>query len=494
MDNQNTESQSTLDKVTSVLFRKLAAPIALTVGLAGCFNASGYRPLNKDEMDLRDEVRNAQYETDVGTLAKQTLAEATMTGDELVAKGEIKAYVTPEGYNALAQTFAANSVEGQALVELNNSNQYLSNLFSGAKITRHALRSLKSNVDSELFVRYAKMNREDMEAVADNLKNLSVSIAKIGVPQREALMKLNNADAAAMLDYNEKALRTINSLFTAIADTETHEGHLDKVCDAQKYSALILKSLTGHDQYGKIEGEGRQVLNKLLEQKAREVVGPRTDFAKEYCKNGTSLTLNDAYKDLLEKTYEEASDFGEASLETICNVYMGKALEMTKEARRQNYITTKQLLAVNRVVAKDFLDKMGTAAQDADADSVKVFKDILFPAIPGYSLVSMVLNFGGAFTNDSYSPEGKTPEAKYEKTLVDGNAINNGFQTRDNFPGSLKGYRVRFASASISTAMQIAAGIYFATKGGKGSDGGGSSAPATSSSGGDTITPGTGPR
>lgn len=491
MVNQNTDSKSTLDKITSVLFRKIT-PIALTVGLAGCFSPSGYRPLSQDEVDLRDEVRNAQYETDVGTLAKQTLAEASMTGDELVAKGEIKAYTTPEGYTALAQTFAAGSVEGQALVELNNSNQYLSNLFTGAKIRRHALRSMKSNVDSELFVKYGKMNREDIEAVADNLKNLSVSIAKMGVTQREALMKLSNTDVAAMLDYNEKALRTINSLFTAVADIETHEGHLDKVCDAQKYSALILKSLTGHDQYGKIEGEGRQVLNKLLEQKVREVVSPRTEFAKDYGKNGT--TLGEAYKDLLEKTYEEASDFGETSLETICNVYMGKALEMTKEARRQNYITTKQLLAVNRVVAKDFLDKMGTAAQDADADSINVLKDIVAPAIPGYSILSMILNFGGAFTNDSYSPEGKTPEAKLENTLVDGNAINNGFMTRDNFPGSLKGYRVRFASASISTAMQIAAGIYFATKGGKGSDDGSSASQATQSFGDDTITPGTGPR
>ncbi len=493
MNNQNTESQSTLDKVTSVLFRKLAAPIVLTAGLAGCFSASGYRPLNKDETDLRDEVRNAQYETDVGTLAKQTLAEATMTGDELVAKGEIKAYTTPEGYDNLAKGFAANSVEGQAIVELNNSNQYLSNLFSDAKIKRHALRSLKSNVDSELFERYAKMNREDMEAVADNLKNLSVSLAKMGVQQRQAIMKLNNADVASMLDYNEKALRTVNALFTAIADTETHEAHLDKVCDAQKYSALILNSLTGHNQYGKIEGEGRHVLNTLLEQKVRDVVPARTSFAKDYGhKDG--MTLKEAYTDLLEKTYKEATGFGEDSLETICNVYMGKALEMTKEARKSGNITTKQLLAVNRVIAKDFLDKMGTAAQDADADGIKVFRDIIFPAIPGYSLVSMALNFGGAFTNDSYTPEGETAEAKYEKTLVDGNAINNGFMTRDNFPGSLKGYRVRFASASISTALQIAAGVYFATKSDSGSNGGSSSSPATSSSGGDTITPGTGPR
>src|SRR5574342_139781 len=467
MVNQNTDSKSTLDKVTSVLFRKLNAPIALTAGLAGCFSPSGYRPLNKDEVDLRDEVRNAQYETDVGQLAKPTLAEASMTGDELVAKGEIKAYTTPAGYDNLAKGFAANSVEGQALVELNNANQYLSNLFSDAKIRRHALRSLKSNVDSELFVRYTKMNREDIESIAEDLKNLSVSLKKIGVEQREALMKLNNTDVAAMLDYNEKALRTVNALFTAIADTETHEGHLDKVCDAKRYSALILKSLTGHDQYGKIEGEGRQVLNKLLEQKVRDVVSARTEFAKDYGKNG--MTLGDAYKDLLDKTFEEASDFGETSLEKICNVYMGKALEMTKEARKNNYITTKQLLAVNRVIAKEFLDKMGTAAQDADADSIKVFKDILFPAIPGYSLVSMILNFGGAFTNDSYSPEGKTPEAKLERTLVDGNAINNGFMTSDNFPGSLKGYRVRFASASISTAVQVALGVYLATQSGKSS-------------------------
>jgi hypothetical protein len=491
MVNQKIESRSTLGNITSVLFRKIAAPVALTAGLAGCFSPAGYRPLSKDETDLRDEVRNAQYEMNVGELAKQTLSEAGMTGDELIEKGEIKPYKTPESFDSLAKGFAANSVEGQALVELNNANQYLSNLFSGAKIRRHALRSMKSNVDSELFVRYAKMSREDMEAVADNLKNLSVSLAKMGVTQREALMKLGNKDVAVMLDYNQKALKTVNALFTAIADIETHEGHLDQVCDAQKYSALILKSLTGHDQYGKIEGEGRHVLNKLLEQKVRDVVSARTEFAKDYGKNGT--TLNEAYKDLLEKTYEEASDFDEDSLETICNVYLGKALEMTKEARKNNYITTKQLLAVNRVVAKDFLDKMGTAAQDADADSIKVFRDIIFPAIPGYSLVSMILNFKGAFTNDSYSPEGKTPEAKLENTLVDGNSINNGFQTRENFPGSLKGYRVRFASASISTALQIAAGIYLATKGGSDSDGG-SGTSAAQSYGDDTITPGTGPR
>src|SRR5574342_1412728 len=92
--NQNTDSKSTLDKVTSVLFRKLVAPIARTAGLAGCCSRSGYRPLNKDEVDLRDEVRNAQYETAVGQLAKQTLAEESRTGDEHVAKREIKAYKT----------------------------------------------------------------------------------------------------------------------------------------------------------------------------------------------------------------------------------------------------------------------------------------------------------------------------------------------------------------------------------------------------------------
>ncbi len=493
MDNQNTRLPSTLDKVTSVLFRKLAAPIALTVGLAGCFNASGYRPLNKDDIELRDEARNAQYSMDVGQLALQNISESNMTDEELVSKGEIKSYATPEGFSNLAKGFTADSAEGKALVELNNSDIYLSNLFTGAKIRRHALRSLKSNADFEGFERYGKMSREDIEVVADNLKELSTSLKRLTFQNREALTKLNNADVAVMLDYNEKALRTLNDLFTSIADTETHEGHLDKVIDAQKYSALILKSTTGFDQYGVIEGEGRQVLNKLLDQKVRDVVSARTEFAKDYgSKDG--MTLKDAYKDLLDKTFDEASDWGESSLEKISNVYLGKALEMSKEARKSNNITTKQMLAVNRVIAKDFLAKMGTAAQEGNGDNINVLKDIILPAAPGYSLLALILNLK-ALDKDSYSPEGKSVESKYETTLVDGNSINNGFQTRYNVPGSLKGYRVRLASAGISTAAQIAGAVLYLSSIGKGGHGsGGSSAPATSSSGGDTITPGTGPR
>jgi len=505
MVNESTRSES-LENTASSLFgkfcKKVAVPALIATTAAGCFNATGYRAPREDEKELRQLIANTQYEMDAGEFAKQNFAEANMTEDELVAKGAVKSYKTPPVYAELAKKFTIDSTEGQALLELEKQNQSINNLFANAKIRRHSLRGLKHNVDFDGLESYAKMNQNDIDAVTDNLKNLSTSLGSMSKKHRDALKALGNKDVDAMAAYNEQGLKTLYRIFNAIADTETLEGHLKEVCDSQKYSADILKSTTGYDQYGMIEGEGRHVLENVIFTKkvgdkteprtVRDFVDPNTSFAKDYARKAET-TAKEAYEDLLKQVYEEALDPGESSLNTICNVHLGKALEMSKEAYKNNLITGKQFLAVNRVIAKDFLGKMGSGVQESDGDSLNILTDIVIPSIPGYSFVSMVLNLK-ALDKDKYSPDAANREEAYKTAVVDGNSVNNGFQTRYNHSGSLRGYRVRFYSSAISSGLQIAGGIvYFATKGSKSDSNGNGGGNAVTSFGEDDITPGTNP-
>ncbi len=460
--------------------------IALLGGTAAGCAAKNYFPIDPEDEQLHKEFMEFEYGQPVNSFAKESI-------EVLDAKGVIKPYETSAALKEAAGKFTATSTEGQAFVEMERQNKYLSQLFDGFKVNRYVLHSVQRNTDYEGWQSRGEMTKTDLENVLTSLKDLDTSLRTLTFDNRKALDAAlkDNKDYQEMRTYNERTLSSLNKLSVAIADGESVEGHLREVYDANKLSANIIRSTTGHNQYGDSKGEGAHVLEVLCNQKVKDVVSARSIFAKTY--SDPEMKIKDAYDDIMKNIWNEAKGWDDSSLHTISNNYLASALNMAKEARKNGLISNKQYQGVVRVITKDAIDKIGNAV--TETKGINAWRDILAPAFPGYSIVSMFLNAGTAFSKDTYRPRATDASEAYAEMLGYGNASKNGFATRWNYAGSTNPAVVRFTSASISTAMQVGAGIYLinASKS-KSSNGSAGSSGTPPVGGGEGGSPGTGPR
>lgn len=457
-----------LEHITRFLSKKVLLPLTAITAI-GC-NATGNREIRKDEIPFHQEYMNWEYgAASSKDIAKKVLETQPASNSQLPALSEdFKKLVDKE--------CPTSTPEGAAYVQLMNQNAAIADLLDSTKLRRVVLHDAAKNVDYEAFEQYGEANVENIETA---LKSFSLSLSNPNYEMRvQLLQKLgNNPEFEKILSYNEENLGALRQVYTAISDLETIEGNWNSVFDASDSASKITSALTGKDQYA----EGKQTLDKILAMKIKDCgFSQESEFMDEF-EGNPEMTLEQAYNQLLKQIDEEVSSWDDESRHEISNDYAAKLLEIVKEAYmhpKDGNLSKEQFQSAIRYVLRDI------ATKDVNGERVNritpkdrgfnLFKDIVFPALPGYSVIAMIANARTAFTQESYSPEAddEQEEAGLEESLVYGSRIRTGYQTRENFSGSTAIATRKFWSATISTAAQVGS-LYFLLKP-SGSSGGGS--------------------
>ncbi len=480
------------------------AAIAGLLGLAGCA-APGFRDiLDRDKPHAR-EMENHEFGGSAEDFSKQNI-------QEIIKATKLDLYETPTALKtAVKNNFRASGDEEvyKAFSEIEQQNQYLTDLFNSAKIRRYALKSVKRNVDYDGLEQYAKLSQRDIEKLEKVLGDLNVSLRRLDNPKRQKLDKIfgRNKQFQEMSKYNKESLEALNKLFISAADMDTLEGNLKRVVDSNAYSSDIQKSLTGLDQSDEDKGRGKKLLDKLLDDhEFGQIVSPDTDVADAYSDKGNSK-VRVVYDDLLAKIAKEAKSWdAEESLHTVCNDYLGKMLEITKEAyvrgkfgkvgksatNAERAQANEYFQAVNRVVTKQALDEVRDNLNTERG--LGLLYDVGLPILPGYGLVSALVNARRALSTDDCEPSEQDPAAAHAELLRKGKNIKYGFATRDFIAGTNYTAQVRFYSGSISTALYIGGLFLWNASRKDGSSGSAGSTQQVEIIGGETGGPGTGPR
>jgi hypothetical protein len=502
-DNNPGKTPDSLENITNNGFsrRKFLGWLAAgTLWATGC--TAPY--FHNEDYDEKIHAEIIKYEYD----GLDALAFNAENFGEIKGKATVQAYVNPQTLDVAANDKfktlpGTENLEMSAVYDaIKKQNEQINKIFEGAKINRYIVHSMKLNADVDLFEQYKDMTKEDADKVADALKDLDVHLKNVSYEQRQKLKGLlaANKEAETLFAYNENNLNRLNRMCVALSDINSIEGKLDMVVDANRYSANILRSTKGINQYDyeeqgkKVLGEGRTVLNALLDQKLGRICSARSKIAQSY--RDPEAKLAGVYEDIMKKIFERARDWDHEALHDITNDHLANALSMINEAYKRDALTKRQYQAAVRVVTKDALDKIGAAVPPERG--VNVLNDVLVPAIPGYSIVAMFLNARRAFSKDSFSADGSTAEGKYDrdsvagaKVLIYGNAIKNGFHNRENIAGSNSVSQVKFWSAAAGTAVTaLGASLYIWQKGKSDSSSSSSSPGVTDALGGETGGPG----
>ncbi len=509
-DHKETPSQpdDSLEQITtknSGGMTRRAAIVGL-LGLAGC-GAPGFRDLLDRDKPHAKEMENHEFGGSAEDFSKQNI-------QEIIKAVKLDPYETPAVLKtAVKNNFRASGDEDvyKAFSELELQNQYLTDLFNSAKIRRYALKSVKRNVDYDGLEQYAKLSQRDVEKLEKVLGDLNVSLRRLENPKRQKLDKMfgKNKQFQEMAKYNKASLESLNKLLISAADMDTLEGNLTRVVDSNAYSSEIQKSLTGLDQSDEDKGRGKKLLDKLLDDyEFGQIVSPDTDVADAYSDKGNSK-VREVYDDLLSKIAKEAKSWdGEESLHTVCNDHLGKMLEITKEAYvhgkfgkvgksatlAERAQANEYFQAVNRTVTKQALDEVRDNLNTERG--LSILYDVGLPILPGYGLVSALINANRALSKDDCEPEAEDPVAAHAELLRKGKNIKYGFATRDFIAGTNYTAQVRFYSGTLSTALYIG-GLFLWNASRKDSSSSGGSAGSTQQVeivGGETGSPGTGPR
>jgi hypothetical protein len=427
---------------------------------------------------------------------------ANQTIQEIIKAEKVEAWKTSKELDAAGNRIKDEDLK-EAFKEIKHQNEYLNQIFDSAKMQRYALRSTKRNMDFEGLESYGELTVQDIKTIEDALGNIKTSLDRVSFTERQKLDKLlgKNKQYKEMVEYNKRWLESLDKLYVSVANTETLEGHIDSVVDANLSSSRILKSLRGVDQSAEEKGAGKAELDKFLTSYTfGQVVDKRnTAVGKEYS-DSDLVQLKTVYDDLLTKIGKEASNWDkEDSKHTIVNDYLAKMLEIVKEGYVRGALgkgdkAKERFQTLNRVVTSQALDKVKEKINVSDDGNL--LRDVGLSIIPGYSLVAAILNAKRAFTKDDYEPTSEDPAKAYAEALQRGSRIKYGFMTRDFFAGTTYNARVRFYSGVISTAVQIGAGIlaWQLAKGNGGSSSGSGGASSVEVIGGETGGPGTGPK
>ena len=492
---EDSDSLEQITKKNSGGMTRRAAIVGL-LGLAGC-GAPGFRDLLDRDKPHAKEMEQYELGGSAEDFSKQNI-------QEIIKAVKLDPYETPAVLKtAVKNNFRASGDEDvyKAFSELELQNQYLTDLFNSAKIRRYALKSVKRNVDYEGLEQYAKLSQRDVEKLEKVLGDLNVSLRRLENSKRQKLDKMfgKNKQFQEMAKYNKASLESLNKLLISAADMDTLEGNLTRVVDSNACSSEIQKSLTGLDQSDEDKGRGKKLLDKLLDDyKFGQIVSPDTDVADAYSDKGNSK-VREVYDDLLSKIAKEAKSWdAEESLHTVCNDYLAKMLEITKEAYVRGKFgkgkeANERFQAVNRVVTRDALytvrEKLNTER------GLNALYDIGLSILPGYSLVAAIFNARRALSKDDCEPDAQDPAAAHAELIRKGKHIKYGFATRDFIAGTNYTAQVRFYSGTLSTALYIG-GLFLwnASRKDSSSGSGSGSTQQVEIVGGETGSPGTGPR
>ncbi len=503
--NPQSQEDDSLENITNKAQPTMPRRAFLAGGLAliaGCA-APGFRDIKDRDKPFAKEMETHELGSSAEDFSKQNI-------QEIIKAVKLDPYETPATLKtAVKNNFRATGDEEvyKAFSELEQQNQYLTDLFNSAKIRRYALQSVKRNADYEGLEQYAKLSPRDVDKLEKVLGDMNVSLRRLEHSKRQKLDKMfgKNKQFQEMSKYNKESLEVLNKLFISAADIDTLEGNLKRVVDSNAYSSDIQKSLTGLDQSDEDKGRGKKLLDKLLdEHEFGKIVSPDSDVGDAYSDKGDSK-VRVVYDHLLGKIAKEAKSWdAEESLHTVCNDYLGKMLEITKEAYvrgkfrdpadlKNKFKENENFQAVNRVVTKQALDEVRDNLNKERG--LGLLYDIGLPILPGYGLVSALVNARRALSIDDCAPDAEDPAAAHAELLRKGKNIKYGFATRDFIAGTNYTAQVRFYSGTISTALYIG-GIFLWSANHKNGSSGGSagSTQQVEIIGGETGSPGTGPR
>ncbi|VVB81032.1 Uncharacterised protein [uncultured archaeon] len=441
-----------------------AALAASLYGLGGCMNARYARDIDPSDIQRADRQMLVDYKMkDISSL--KTLSDGIL---ECMNMGvTVGSYKAPEELCKAAGTLGKDAQELFSMLETQND---LVARLNGSRMGYLLVDSFDRNVDYDLGI---KADPAELKNVQKDLALLNESIKNLNFEKRQKLASAfkrskSKADFEHMLKYNKEGLDEIDRMLRAVADIETIEGYLGFVNSANKLSAEIRKSQTGFDQYGKAQGEGRFVLEQLLNQKVTDIITDKSVFADVYMapEKLVGKSLRSVYEDLLGQIELEARESTPESMHRICNKYLAAALSMACEAHKAEFfdpktktsgrlISDEQYQSIVRVMVDDALSAFNRAGKVNDG-SIS-FGKVLESILPIYSF-GVPFDVGRtALSIDHKSPEQEVPSLAMREMIAYGNRVNNGFMTRDNFVGSAHGRRAEFWSAILSSVAQAGA-------------------------------------
>jgi len=392
-----------LENITNFLSRtarKVAMPVVAATGiLTGC-NASNYREIRKEEVPFHEQYMNWEY----GTASTKDIAKKVL--ESRPASSATLPTLSKEFTDLVNKECPTSTPEGAAYVQLMNQNTAIAELLDSAKLRRVILHDAAKNADFEAFEQYGEANVENLTAA---LKNFDSLIDQPSYEMRQTLVEklASNSDFEKILLFNEENLAALKQIYTAISDIDVIEGRWNPVYDASNSAAKITKALTGQDQYA----QGKETLDKIFSVKIKECgFSQKSGFMGEF--EGEEMTVGEAYNKLIKEIDKEVESWDDESLHTISNGPAAKMLEMVKETymhQKDGKMTNEQFQSAIRYVIRDIATKELNGERvsriTVPERGFNLFRDVVFPIVPGYSIYAMLANGRAALSQEKYHAE-----------------------------------------------------------------------------------------
>lgn len=475
----------------------VAMPLTLAAGLAvnGCRTAS-FENATKEGRELHNIVLTEQ-------LHKQSLTDfvdknfkGLLSNVKIEEIEQIKS-VPPEAENdyktRLALAVTAGKVadsEKVAFEEMFKINQDLEKLQSGMGLQRYVIKVLLDNTDADLEAfRVTKLpDGQAQKVMGETLTDLKTHLKDLTFDERKSLdakfnsniefevekdgkkqtIKLSDEEYRKIRAYNVDGLKTVDGLLISAASSAMHEGKLSEVDTYSGYSAHIILSLAGIDQYA----QGKKVLDAILDNytigditKGRETSQLADRFNKD-------TKLRDAYNALLEAVTEEAKSGSYESSDTIVNKHGYHILNMLAQAHMNGnfqYVVDgadgkKEVKQGNHLFGaanKYALSEIVNAVSRANTrESGIQFWGTAFSVLPFSSFYKVIENIEQACTSNWYDPGADDARKALLNVVEDGSLARLGFKNASHFVGDNSAATTYVIVGGISSLAQIAGVVY----------------------------------
>ncbi|MEM3154390.1 MAG: hypothetical protein QW165_02355 [Candidatus Woesearchaeota archaeon] len=473
------DTKQSLESAMSNFLRKVAAPVAMAAGLAGCFNASGYYEATPEaRARVRRVVEQQDYKATLEDVAKNHFSR------EAIETPICAEYVLPAVLDAAVDTaakngiFAATGPEVATYNSIKEQNKILNELVKSAGVRRTIVTDLQKNVQYDA-VAFEQPSKSEIMQIEYNLRRLRTEVEKAPHEGRKALAEklASNKDMQAMLKWNADALAAIAQLAIARADINHHEFYFNTIAENQLLAGAIHKSLTGIDIYTAGENVWQK---KIANENVKDIIDPESPVGREYSNFGNKK-VSELYTAIKDKIREEAADFGRHSKHTIGQFHYFHAKSILDQAHALNVLTDEELAAAEKYLTRDIASIINGNLPDEPSVSVL---EHLASLLPVWQFYVAYRSAGPALSKDT---------AHYlaaAKILEDGAVQRYGAGTGYNRKGSTSADIVDLVLSTGSIAVE--AGTTYLLLNKKSKDSGSSS--ATQSFGDDSISPGIGPR
>ena len=472
--------------------------LAATLLASGCRIAS-YEGETKEGTDLHGAVQTEQ-------LHKKTLkdfVDEKFKGllDNAKIEEADKVKVTPPEADGDYKTRLAHAVqagkvadaEKTAFEELFKVNQDLEKLQNGMGMQRYVIGVVYDNASADLEAfRITKL--DDKKNVGDALTDLKTHLKDLTFEERKSLdakfsndiefeiekdgkkqmVKLDDEEYKKIKAYQVEGLKTIDGLVVMARAASTQEGKLGDVDACNQYSAAILNSLAGIDQYQ----QGKKVLDAILD---NYTIGDITKGreASQIAKKFTPDTkLRDAYNKLLETVTKQAESGDYETTDAIANAHGYHILNMLAQAHMSGnfqYVVDAPdgkkevkpghhlFMAANKSALSDIVSAWNKGGKRESGVNLWVTLGAALDPTIIYTAYTLVGNAEQAFTSNWYDPKADEASQALFNTADDGSLQTFGFKNSKHFKGDNSAAKVYMIAGGIGLAKE-GVGVYFGVR------------------------------